>query len=100
MLAKRLRRAGLAVSGTALAGTLAQHAASACVPAPLVVSTVSAAARVAAAKAITTAVVSGKVAALVHGALKGMAMQNIKLPTTILLAMALAIVGGGGLAYC
>jgi RNA polymerase sigma factor (sigma-70 family) len=98
MLAKRLKRAGVTVSGMALATVLAQNAAPASVPAPLVLSTITAASSVAHASTVTTAVVSGKVAALTERVLTGMVLQQIKVLITLLLVVT-GIAGSGLLAY-
>jgi RNA polymerase sigma factor (sigma-70 family) len=96
LLAKRLARYGLVVSGGVLATTLAQTAA-ASVPAALVLSTVHAAAGTAAGKAMTTAVVSNRVVQLMEGVLKTMFIQKIK--TLMMVLLAILIFGGGLLAY-
>src|SRR5262249_38717409 len=64
MLAKRLARHGLIVPGGALAGALAQQAASAGVPAAVVVSTTRAVTPVAVDRGADAGLVSAKVAAL------------------------------------
>jgi RNA polymerase sigma factor (sigma-70 family) len=93
MLAGRLSRRGLAISGAALAA-LAEGAASAQVPAALVCSTTRAAALVAAGQ---LAAVTTPAAVLMRGALKAMLMAKLKLVVgTVLVAAAL---GAGGLAY-
>src|SRR6516225_4632334 len=68
-LAKRLTRHGLTLSSSAVATILSQSAVSACVPGPLVASTVKAAAIVASESAIAGAV-SASVLALTEGVLK------------------------------
>jgi RNA polymerase sigma factor (sigma-70 family) len=92
MLAKRLARHGLLLSGTAVVQALAAGAASACVPVPLVGSTVRAAARVAAGHA-ATGTVSAPVAALTAGVLKTMVVNKIKLGLAVVLAV--AVLSGG-----
>ncbi len=99
MLGKRLARHGLAVSGGVLATALCQNAASACVPGPLVVSTVQAATLMAAGKALATGAISAKVVALTEGVLKAMLMTKIKVAITVVLAVQL-IGAGVGLVYC
>jgi RNA polymerase sigma factor (sigma-70 family) len=99
MLAKRLARHGLTVSGGALAAALTPGAASACLPAALVASTVSTAAGVAAARAITTAVVSAKVAGLTEGVLKAMFLAKLKTGAALLLPVMVAAAGAGLLTY-
>src|SRR5262249_7330193 len=72
MLAKRLARHDLAVSGGALAAVLSQKAASASVPNSVVSSTIKTASLFAAGNAAATGVISVKVAALTEGVLKAM----------------------------
>jgi RNA polymerase sigma factor (sigma-70 family) len=94
LLAKRLARRGLTVSGGALPAALLENAAAACLPTALVRSTVNAAAGVAAGLAVTTAVVSARVVGLVKGVMRAMALQKIKVMTVVLVAL---LVAGGGL---
>jgi RNA polymerase sigma-70 factor (ECF subfamily) len=98
MLARRLARYGLALSGGALSVALAQGA-SAAVPASLVVSTVQAAAAVAAGQAATVGVLSPSVAALTEGMLKTMLLTKVKALTAGLVALVLLGGGGGLLTY-
>jgi hypothetical protein len=93
-LAKRLARHGLALSGGALATALTHGAASACVPAPLMGSTVQAAARVAAGHAVAGAV-SARVAAITEGVLKTMFTSKIKWALAVVLAVGLIGSGWG-----
>jgi RNA polymerase sigma factor (sigma-70 family) len=97
MLAKRLARHGLAVSGGTLAVVLAQNAASAGVPASLVSSTIKAASLYAAGPAAATGVVSAKVAGLAEGVLKTMLLTKVKIGTAVLLAVATFGMGAGWL---
>ena len=85
-LAKRLAGHGLALSASAVATILSQSAVSACVPAPLVASTVKAAATVAAGSA-TAGAVSASVVALTEGVLKTMLLNKVKSVTAVLLAL-------------
>jgi RNA polymerase sigma factor (sigma-70 family) len=80
LLARRLARRGLTLSGGALAAALAPGAASACVPAPLVATTVVAA---------TAGAVSAPATALVEGVLKAMWVKKLKITTAALLAVGL-----------
>jgi RNA polymerase sigma factor (sigma-70 family) len=90
MLAKRLARHGLSVSGAALAAALAQ------VAAPSVASsTVKAASLFAAGRA--AGVVSAKVAALTEGVLKTMLLSKLKIAAGVLFVMTL-VCGAGILA--
>ena len=98
MLAKRLTRAGFALSAGSLAAALSQHAASAWVPASLVSSTIKAASLVAAGQA-ATGVISAQVAALTEGVLRMNLLGDLKGATAVLLAVAVASLGAGGLIY-
>ena len=98
MLAQRLRRRGLTLSGAALATVLAPDVASACVPPALISSTLKAAAALATGQA-TVAVVSSEVAALMHGTLKSMLLAKLKLTTAVLLTVATLGGSAGGFAY-
>jgi RNA polymerase sigma factor (sigma-70 family) len=82
LLAKRLARHGL--SGGMLAAALSRGEASACLPPPLVLATVKAAAST----TMTAGVVSAKVIALTEGVLKTMLLTKLKLATAMLLAVA------------
>jgi hypothetical protein len=97
LLAKRMTRHGLAVSGGALATVLSQNASSAGVPAAVVTETVRAATLLAAGQAGAGAVISANVAALMEGVMKTMLLTKLKLMTLVLAAAAL--VGGAGLFY-
>jgi hypothetical protein len=97
MLAKRLARHGLAVSGGAVAAMLSNNAASACVPAPLMMSTIQAVTLVAANHA-AAGVVSASVAALTEGVLKTMFMTKLKIATAIVVAV-VALLGVGRSLY-
>jgi hypothetical protein len=88
MLAKRLARRGLVLSGGALAVVLARGAATACGPPGVVYATVKAASLFAAGKAAVPGAVSAPVAALTEGVLKAMLMTKIKV------ALSLGIVVG------
>jgi RNA polymerase sigma factor (sigma-70 family) len=93
LLARRLGRHGLALSGGALAVALAQGA-SAAVPAALVVATVQAAARLAAGPAAAAATPA---AALMNEVLKTMLLTKLKV--VVATAMVAVVLGAGGLAY-
>src|SRR5262249_39649191 len=89
LLAKRLSRHGLALSGGALGAVLAAKTASACLPAPLASSPLHAAGVLAAGRA-ATGVVSSEVAALMQGVLKAMLLNRLKIVPVVLLVAALA----------
>jgi RNA polymerase sigma factor (sigma-70 family) len=96
MLARRLARHGLAVSGGALAVLLADRVV-ACVPASVVSSTLTAASSFAAGQA-ASGVVSAKVAAITQGVLRTMLLNKLKIATAVvLLIFAVSVVGGIGL---
>jgi RNA polymerase sigma factor (sigma-70 family) len=78
MLAKRLARRGLAMSGGSLAAVLPRKAASAGVPASVMTSTIKAVTLVAAGQAVTAGVVSARIAALTEGVLKAMLISKLK----------------------
>jgi RNA polymerase sigma factor (sigma-70 family) len=96
MLAKRLARHGLSVSGGALAAVLSQKA-SAGVPASVVSSTIKAASLVAAGQA-GVGIISAKAAALTEGVLKTMFLTKLKIATAVLLVAA-ALAGSGVFLY-
>jgi RNA polymerase sigma factor (sigma-70 family) len=93
ILAKRLSRRGVTLSGGALATALSETTASAYVSSALVDSTAKAAVLVAAGK---LAAVSASVAFLMKGALQAMFIAKLK---AFALVAFIAILGAGGLAY-
>ena len=94
MLAGRLTRRGVTLSGGSLAVLLSQGSASAGVPLPLIRSTARAATRFAAGQA-AAGVISTKAAALAEGVLKGMLMTKLKIVTAVLMVVALGTAGMG-----
>jgi len=98
MLAKRLARRGVVLSGGALAAVLLQNVASAGVPTSVVSSTIKAASLFAAGQAAAMGVISAKVAALSEGMLKAMLLTKIKIATVVVLMIA-ALAGAAGLIY-
>jgi RNA polymerase sigma factor (sigma-70 family) len=92
MLAKRLARHGVRVSGGALAAVLSHKAASACVPTPVVCSTIKAVSLVAAGTGAAGAV-SIKAAALTEGVVKAMFMTKRKIAAAALLAVGMLGLG-------
>jgi RNA polymerase sigma factor (sigma-70 family) len=96
LLAKRLRRQGLALSIGALAAALSPETGSASVPASLIAATAKARPLLAAGQA--AGLVSTNVAALTQGVLKSMLLAKLKLTAT-LLAVVLIVAGTGTLAY-
>jgi len=89
LLAKRLRRYGLAFSAASLATAMSHGSASACVPASLAVSTVKAAMLFAAGEAAVGGAISAQAAALTKGALQTMFITKLKIATAILLTLGL-----------
>jgi hypothetical protein len=89
LLAKRLARHGLAVSGGPLAAVLAQNAASAPAPASLVFSTIKAANLFAAGEGAAAGAISAKVAVLTEGVLKAMLLTRLKIATAVVLVACL-----------
>lgn len=98
MLAKRLTRRGLTLSGTCLAGILGQNLASANVPPTLLAATVKASLLVAAGR-VATAFISAKAAALSQGVLRTMMMTKIKIVSVVFVTLGVSIAGVGRLAY-
>jgi RNA polymerase sigma factor (sigma-70 family) len=94
LLAKRLVRCGVSLSGGALAAALSEGTASAQVPVPLASSTVKAAVLIAAGQA---AAVATPAALLMNEVLKAMLMTKLKV--YVATAVVAALVGAGGLVY-
>jgi RNA polymerase sigma factor (sigma-70 family) len=100
LLARRLARHGGAVlSGGAVALTLAQNTARACVPTSLAASTVKAATLVAAGHAATVGAISAPVAALTKGVLKAMFLTKLKTVLVFLLVLGFTGAGAGLLTH-
>jgi tetratricopeptide (TPR) repeat protein len=95
LLAKRLARHGLAVSGGALAAVLSQEAASAGVPISVVASTIKAACMYAAGQVAASGVISVPVATLAEGVMKAMMLAKLRIPLLVIVALALAGTGTG-----
>jgi RNA polymerase sigma factor (sigma-70 family) len=89
MLAKRLARRGLAVSGGALATVLSQNLVSASVPTSLVSSTIQVLTLSAAGEAVAAGVISPRVAALTEGVLKTMLSKKFEVVALLLAAVGL-----------
>jgi RNA polymerase sigma factor (sigma-70 family) len=98
MLAKRLAKHGLAVSGGVLAAVLSQKAASAGVPLAVLSSTIKAASCLAAGPTVAAGAISVKVAALTEGVLKAMRMTKLKIATALLLVASTVALTCGALA--
>jgi RNA polymerase sigma factor (sigma-70 family) len=99
MLAKRLARQGLALSGGALATVFAQNAASACAPTGLVSSTIKAATLTAAGKTAAATLISANAAALMEGVIKAMLLTKLKTAIAVVLVLGMVALGGGLLAH-
>lgn len=87
MLAKRLRRSGLAMSGGLLATLLSQQTASASLPPAVASETIHAATCFAAGQAAAGGAISASAALLAEGVLKAMLLTKLKLATAILLVL-------------
>ncbi len=96
MLAKRLARRGIVMSGVLLGTVLSQQSAWANVPASVVTSAINVATLLAAGKA--AGVISGPVATLTQGVLKTMFLKKILTTTMAVLALGVAVITGGSLA--
>jgi RNA polymerase sigma factor (sigma-70 family) len=94
MLAKRLARRGVALSGGALAAVLSQQAAPAGLPNSVVDATIKAASLLAAGKA-TAGLIPAKVVALTEGGLKAMLLSKLKVVTAVVTLAVLACAIGG-----
>jgi RNA polymerase sigma factor (sigma-70 family) len=93
MLAKRLARHGLAVSGGAWAAVASARATAACVPASVVSSTLQAASLWAAGRAPVTGAISVQVAALAEGVLKTMLLTKLKAALAVVLVLGFLAAG-------
>jgi RNA polymerase sigma factor (sigma-70 family) len=98
MLAKRLARRGIVLSGVLLGAVLSQQSASASVPALVVSKAIKVASLVAAGQA-ATGVISVKVAALTEGVLKVMFLSKLKGVLAVVLVVGLILAGAAGLHF-
>ncbi len=98
MLARRLTRRGISLSGGALSAVLSQKVASAGVPTSVVSSAIKAVTLVAAGQAVTTGAISVKVAALTEGVLKTMFLTKLKIAAAVVLIV-VSLTGGAGWIY-
>jgi RNA polymerase sigma factor (sigma-70 family) len=92
-LRARLSRRGMALSAPGLSALLAEKAAAAIVPAPLVASVVQAATLSVVGKAVAAGVVSARAAALSRGVLHAMFVARVKTVAVVLLVV--GILGNG-----
>ena len=95
LLAERLTRRGLALSGGSLAAALSHSVASANVPAAVVTSAINGATLLAAGNA--AGVISGPVATLTQGVVKAMFIKKMLTTTMAVLALGVAVITGGSL---
>jgi RNA polymerase sigma factor (sigma-70 family) len=95
MLAKRLAQRGVVLPGGLLAAAMSESAVSACVPSPLVGSTVKAAETFVTAQVGIAGTIPVQVVVLTEGVLKGMCMLKIKSLMTGLLVVGMAVAGVG-----
>ena len=94
MLAKRLSRRGLVVSGSTLGAALSAQVGSASTPAMVVSSTIQAATLFAAGQAAAPNMISAKVVALTEGVIKAMLLTKLKIASgAVLVAVAIASIG-------
>jgi RNA polymerase sigma factor (sigma-70 family) len=97
LLADRLARHGLAVSGGTLATAVSTNATSACVPASVVWNTTKVASLLAAGQAAAAGAISANAAALTQGVIRAMFLSKIKLALAATLAVASVVTFGGGI---
>jgi RNA polymerase sigma factor (sigma-70 family) len=98
ILAKRLAQRGLAMAGGSLAALLSQQSASASAPTSMVFSTIHVVTAVAAGQAVTTGLVSAKVAALTEGVMKMMFLSKLR-TAAVVLFLGLVTIGTAGFSY-
>lgn len=96
MLASRLVRRGVAVSGSALAALLSENAVSACVSNSLLLTAAKIANLIGTGNAVTSMVSAG-VIAFTEGALKSMMLTKLKIAALATLALAILVAFGSGL---
>jgi RNA polymerase sigma factor (sigma-70 family) len=98
MLAKRLRRLGLVISGGALAVALTHKSASAAVPTSAMTGAIKAAALYSAGQVAAAGAISGHVTALAEGVLKTMLLRKLQIAAALLAAI-VTLGSGAGLIY-
>jgi uncharacterized protein (TIGR03067 family) len=98
LLARRLARRGLTMSGGVIATVIAEKAALAHVPMPLMTSTIQAASLFAAGHAAAS-VVGARPAALIEGALRTMLLTRLKITAAVLVLLAVIGLGARLLAW-
>jgi RNA polymerase sigma factor (sigma-70 family) len=91
MLARRLARRGVTVSGGLLGAMLSAHAAVASVPGTVAVSTIQAATLLSAGTAASAGLISQSALALSHGVIKAMQLTKLMTPTALVLTLGLGM---------
>jgi RNA polymerase sigma factor (sigma-70 family) len=99
MLAKRLARHGVVLSGAAMAVMLSEKAAPAAVQPSVIAATIKAASSFAAGQAAATGAISAKVVALTEGVLKTVLLTKVKIATAFLLAAGMVAAGATSSSY-
>jgi len=99
LLAKRLTRQGLVISGAALAGLLTNEAASAAVPTRLCFSLIEAATAVTFDGSLGAGIVSSEVSHLAARALRTMSISSLRWATAACVSVSLAVAGGSLFIY-
>jgi RNA polymerase sigma factor (sigma-70 family) len=99
LLARRLYRRGVVLSGGALATMLSAYGAVSSVPVGLASGTIKMALPLAAGQAAATACASANVLTLTEGVLKAMLLTKVKTATVILCGVAALGMGTGGMLY-
>jgi hypothetical protein len=94
LLRSRLAARGVTLTSALLGAALAQGAASASLPGPLVASTVKAASLVAVGKAAAAGAISAQVMALTEGVVRAMALSKLKAGAAVLLVFGLVVAAG------
>ncbi len=94
LLAKRLTRRGVTLSAGSLAAALCQQVVVAAVPMPLLSATTSAATLLAAGRA-TAGAISPPIAELTERVVKAMFLNNLRIPTAILMILVVSLSFGG-----
>jgi RNA polymerase sigma factor (sigma-70 family) len=94
LLAKRLARHGLPVSGGLLATALAEQGTSAGLPASVLSSTIKAVNSMAAGPAASAGVISAQAASLTEGMVKSMMLTKLKIATGIVLVLTISAASG------
>ncbi len=97
MLAKRLGRSGLVMSGAMVGVMLSGQVSSASMPASVASTTIKAASLFAAGHAATGGVISLKAVALAEGVIKSMLLSKLKMTTAVLTAV--VVLGAGAAAF-